>query len=81
MLSANSHFKNCDWIDRLLIDLDRQVEYIKIMKGLDRERKEQSARDVQKLLWQNFQYLKMAAPLVPKITLPYIKIDKCFTVG
>jgi hypothetical protein len=51
LIQANSLFKNTEWVDRLLIDLDKQVNAINRIPKLDNERKLSAQVDLQGLFW------------------------------
>ena len=67
LIQANGHFKNTDWVDRLMIDFDRQVEAFCRISKLEDERKNSIKTDLKNLFWGNFKSLKMATGLIPKM--------------
>lgn len=67
LVQANAHFKNNDWVDRLIIDLDKQVDHFCKFNKLETERKSQVKADLQALFWTNFKVLSLATGLVPKM--------------
>lgn len=64
--SANSHFKNSDWVDRFLLDLDRQVDAVCRIPKFESERKERAVKELHHLVWDNFSSLRLATPLLAK---------------
>lgn len=40
LVSTNAHFKNNDWVDRLILDLDKQVDSFCKISKLESERKQ-----------------------------------------
>ena len=73
---ANQTFKNSDWVDRLLIDLDKQVNAINRIPQLDGERKASAFRDLQSLFWSNFKDVKLSVVLVPKLAPNLLGVDE-----
>lgn len=67
LIQANGHFKNNDWVDRLMLDFDRQVEAFCRISKLDDERKNSIKSDLQNLFWSNFKSLQLATGLIPKM--------------
>lgn len=54
-------------MDRLLIDLDKQVNALNRIQQLDSERKASAFKDLQGLFWSNFSSVKLSVVLVPKL--------------
>lgn len=46
MIAANQTFKNADWVDRLLIDLDKQVNALNRIPQLDHAKKATAFKDL-----------------------------------
>ena len=67
LITANQTFKNADWVDRLLIDLDKQVNALYRIQQLDNAKKTAAFKDLQELFWKNFGSLKLSVVLVPKL--------------
>ena len=58
---------NNDWVDRLVLDLDRQVDQFCRISKLEDKRKYQVKNDLQSLFWTNFKALRLATGLTPKM--------------
>ena len=67
LIQANAHYKNNDWVDRLILDFDRQAEVHCRISKLDDERKSAIKVDLQNLFWGNFGSLQLATGLIPKM--------------
>lgn len=46
LIQANKTFKNNDWVDRLLIDLDKQVNALNRLTTVESEVKAQAFKDL-----------------------------------
>ena len=67
LIHTNAHYKNNDWVDRLMLDLDKQVDSFCKISKLEFERKALLKSDLQMLFWSNFKSLNLATGLVPKM--------------
>lgn len=67
LIQTNAHFKNNDWVDNLMLDMDRQVDQFCRISKLESDRKTQVKADIQGLFWSNFKSLHLATGLIPKM--------------
>ena len=67
LIQANGHFRNNDWVDRLVLDYDRQVEQFCSIRSNPAEKKTMVKADLQNLFWSNFKSLQLATGLIPKM--------------
>ena len=67
LIQANGHFRNNDWVDRLVLDYDRQVEQFCSIRSNPDEKKTMVKADLQNLFWSNFKSLQLATGLIPKM--------------
>ena len=67
LIQANAHYRNNEWVDRLMLDLDRQVDQFCRMSKLEGDRKNAARADLQSIFWDNFKNLRQATGLIAKM--------------
>jgi len=70
LIASNAHFSNNEWVDRLMLDYDRQVDQFCRIQKPDDKRRLSIKNEQQNLFWSNFKALRLATGLITKMAPP-----------